>query len=275
MRFLRVLRGAVTDFWRQGSDSLAAALAFFSLLSFFPLIFLLFYGMGVVLRHHDASEVIINLLRGFLPSLGPDLAEEIRRVGGIDSVRWVLVMTAVWFGMQVFLQVEYAVNVIFGTSRKRHPLLSTAFSAALLCLVGILFFLSYLLTQVFGLMVVYAPSFARLDFAAVVTYRFLLSYLLPFAMVLVAVTGLYRFLPQKRPRWRHAFIGGLVFSFLLEVAKHLFSDYVLTLAVYSRMYGSLLVGVLFLLWIYYSAMLFLFGAAVVYQLETKGERRAS
>ena len=190
MTFFRVLRGAMAEFWRHGSDSLAAALAFFSLLSFFPLIFLLFYGMSIVLRHRDASEVIISLLRGFLPSLGPDLAEEIRRVGGIDSVRWVLVATAVWFGMQVFLQVEYAVNVIFGTPRKRHPLLSTAFSAALLCLVGLLFFLSYLLTQVFGLLVVYAPSFARLDFAAVATYQFLLSYLLPFAMVLVAVTGL-------------------------------------------------------------------------------------
>src|SRR5437016_6092061 len=133
MTFFRVLRGAVTEFWRHGADSLAAALAFFSLLSFFPLIFLLFYGMSVVLRHHDASEVVINLLRGFLPSLGPDLAEEIRRVGGIDSVRWVLVVTAAWFGMQIFFQVEYAVNVIFGTPRKRHPLLSTAFSAALLC----------------------------------------------------------------------------------------------------------------------------------------------
>jgi len=269
MTFVRLLRGAVVDFWRNGSDSLAAALAFFSLLSFFPLIFLLFYSMGMILNRQEASEVIIHLLRGFLPTLGPDLAEEIRRVGGIDSVRWVLVVTAMWFGMQVFFQVEYAVNVIFGTPRKRHPLLSTGFSAALLFLVGLLFFLSYLLTQVFGLMVIYAPSFARLDFAAVATYWFLLSYLLPFVMVLGAVTGLYRYLPQRRPRWRHAFIGGLVFSFLWEVAKHLFSDYVLTLALYSRMYGSLVVGVLFLLWIYYSAMLFLFGAALVHRLEFK------
>jgi len=42
--------------------------------------------------------------------------------------------------------------------------------------------------------------------------------------------------------------------------------------VYSRMYGSLLVVVLFLLWIYYSALLFLFGATIVHRLQTRRKR---
>jgi uncharacterized BrkB/YihY/UPF0761 family membrane protein len=36
---------------------------------------------------------------------------------------------------------------------------------------------------------------------------------------------------------------------------------------YDRMYGSLLVVVMFLLWVYYSASLFLYGAAVVHRLQ--------
>jgi membrane protein len=271
----RLLRGAVSDFRRHGCTSLAASLAFFSLLSFFPLIFVLLYGLSTVLRQQVGHELMLNFLNGFLPALGPDLAEEIKRVAGIEAVRWVIVVTAIWFGMQVFYEMDYAVNVVFGTQRKRHPLLSAAMSAALIGLVGLLLLLSYLVTQVLGLLVLYAPRMGKLDLAAVVAYRFLLSYLVPFAIVLIAVAGLYRYLPQRRPPWRHAFIGGLILAILWEMAKHLFSNYVTTLAVYSRLYGSLLFVVLFLLWIYYSATLFLFGAEIVHRLQQGRDRRSA
>jgi membrane protein len=185
----------------------------------------------------------------------------------MEAVRWVIVVTAIWFGMQVFYEMDYAVNVVFGTQRKRHPLLSAAMSAVLIGLVGLLLLLSYVVTQVLGFLVLYAPRMAKLDLAAVVAYKMLLSYLLPFGTVLIAVASLYRYLPQRRPSWRHALIGGLILAILWELAKHLFSNYVITLAVYSRLYGSLLFVVLFLLWIYYSATLFLFGAEIVHRLQ--------
>lgn len=265
--FFRLLRGAISDFRRHGCPSLAASLAFFSLLSFFPLIFVLLYALSTILRQEVGHELILNFLAGFLPALGPDLAEEIKRVAGIDAVRWIMVVTAIWFGMQVFYEMDYAVNVVFGTERKRHPLLSAAVSAALVGLVGLLFLFSYLVTQILGLLVLYAPRLAKLDMAAVVAHRFLLAYLFPFGIVLFAVTGLYRYLPQQHPSWRHALIGGFTLAILWEMAKHLFSNYVTTLAVYSRLYGSLLFVILFLLWIYYSAMLFLFGAEIVHRLQ--------
>lgn len=273
--FFRLLRGAVSDFRRHGCTSLAASLAFFSLLSFFPLVFVLLYGLSTVLRQPVGHELMLNFLNGFLPALGPDLAEEIKRVAGMEAVRWVIVVTAIWFGMQVFYEMDYAVNVVFGTQRIRHPLLSAAMSAVLIGLVGLLLLLSYLVTQILGLLILYAPRMGQLDLAAVVAYRFLLSYLLPFTIVLIAVAGLYRYLPQRRPLWRHALIGGLILAILWEMAKHLFSNYVTTLAVYSRLYGSLLFVVLFLLWIYYSATLFLFGAEIVHRLQQGRDRRSA
>ena len=68
-------------------------------------------------------------------------------------------------------------------------------------------------------------------------------------------------------RWSEAFTGALFLAVLWELAKHLFSNYVLNLSVYGRMYGSLLAVVFFLLWMYYSAALFLFGAALVHRLQ--------
>jgi membrane protein len=275
MAFLRVLGGAASDFRRHGCTSLAASLAFFTLLSFFPLVFLLLYGIGFfVSQERIGYEFLLNFLQGFLPNLGAQLAEEIKRVASEEIVRWFVLLTFVWFGMLVFYEMDYAINVVFEVAHQRHPFISTIVSIVLLGLVGLLLILSYVVTQVFGLLVLYAPRIGGIDWIAVIANYFLLSYLVPFLLVLMAVTCLYRYVPHRRPAWRHAIVGGLILALLWELAKHLFSLYVQDLTVYSRMYGSLLVVVLFLLWVYYSASLFLFGAAVVHRLQVRKMKAA-
>ncbi|TAJ32244.1 MAG: YihY/virulence factor BrkB family protein [Nitrospirae bacterium] len=266
----RLLYGAAVDFRRHGCSSLAASLAFFALLSFFPIVFLLLYIIGFfVSQDRIGYDFLLNFLQGFLPTLGADLAAEVKRVAGEQIVRWVVFLAFVWFGMLVFHEVDYAINVVFESPRKRHPLISTAISIALLGLVEGLMILSYLVTQVLRLLVDYAPRIGGIDLVAIAAHKFLLSYVLPFALVLAAVTCLYRYLPTKRPAWREAAVGGVVLALLWEFAKHLFSTYVQHLSVYGRMYGSLLMVVLFLLWVYYSAALLLFGAGIVHRLQAK------
>ena len=63
MAILRLLRGAAADFRDHGCASLAASLAFFSLLSFFPVIFVVLYAMSAVLRQHD-----LGLILDFVPN---------------------------------------------------------------------------------------------------------------------------------------------------------------------------------------------------------------
>lgn len=264
--------GAVSDFRRHGCSSLAASLAFFALLSFLPIVFLLLHGVSFFLRLDEfGSDQLLNFLQGFLPSLGQDLAAEMERVAGEQVSHVVVLLTFAWFGLQVFYEVDYAVNVVFEVPRQRNPLITTAISVALLGLVGALFVLSYVVTQILDLVVLYTPGFGETSSLAAATYEFLLSYTLPFLLVLGAVTCLYRYVPRSRPRWGDAAVGGLVLAVLWEGAKHLFSTYVPSLTVYSRIYGSLLVVVLFLLWVYYSAALLLFSAAIVHRLQVRRE----
>jgi membrane protein len=268
--FVRLLGGAFSDFRRHGCTSLAASLAFFSLLSFFPLVYLVLYGIGfVVSQDRIGQEFLVNFIQGFLPDLGADLVQEIKRLASEQIVQWVFFFTFGWFGLLVFYETDYAINVVFEVPRQRHPLMTTMISVVLLGLAGVLLILSYVVTQVLWMLVQSAPRMASIDVAAVVAYEFLLSYLSPFLLVLIGGTCLYRYLPQRRPAWRHAIVGALVLAFLWELAKHLFTNYLQSMSVYSRMYGSLLVVVLFLLWVYYSALLFLFGATIVHRLELR------
>ncbi len=275
MVFLRALRGATIDFFHHGCGTLAASLAFFTLLSLFPMVFLLLNAVGFFFsQDRIGHEHLITFIQGFLPNIGANLVEELERVAREQVVQWIVLLTFGWFATLVFYEVEYAVQVVFRSTNKRNPLISTLRSVVLLVLAGILLLLSVLVTQIINLVVSLAPQIGDLPVVLGAASQFLLAYLLPFVLLLTAVTCLYKYLPHRRPSWQDAFIGGLFLALLWELAKHLFSTYVQNLSVYGRMYGSLLAVVLFLLWIYYSAALFLFGAALVRRLHMVAERRS-
>ena len=201
------------------------------------------------------------------------LADEVRRVSGEPIVGWGAALASLWFSGLVFYEVDYAIHVVFETARTRNALVSKLISVALLGLVQALMIASYAITQVSDVIASYAPRMGGIDVMAVAANQFLLGVVLPFAFILVTVTCIYRYLPKHRPTWQQAFAGGLVLALLWELAKHLFSAYVQDLTVYyDRMFGSLLVVVMFLLWVYYSASLFLYGAAVVHRLQAMGEK---
>ena len=268
MHVVRFLSEAITSFLRHGCPSLAAALAFFSLLSLFPLVFLLLYGVGFLVSQNVIGEqFMLSFLKGFLPSLGERLAEELHRISSLDSVRWIVLLSFFWFGGLVFYELDYALNVVFQSTQKRHPLISTAISIALLGSTGLLLFTSYVATQAIAFLTAYAPRLWGLDLVALAAHDFHLTYTLPFALAFLTVSLLYRLVPRRRPRWRDAMAGALTFGLLWVAAKLLFINYGDFATVYARLYGSLLEVVLLLLWVYYSAGLLLFGGIIAHNLK--------
>ncbi|MCC6141554.1 MAG: YihY/virulence factor BrkB family protein [Nitrospira sp.] len=268
MRAIRFILGILKTFQRQGCASLAASLAFFSLLSLFPLVFLLLYGVSFLVSQDVIGEqFLLSFLKGFLPSLGERLAEELHRISVLESVRWAVFLSFAWFGALVFYELDYALNVVFESTWKRHPLISTAISVALLGATQLLLIVSYVATQITNFLTGYIPQLWGLDLVALAAHDFLLTYTVPFGLAFLMVTGLYRFVPRRRPAWREAMIGGITFGLLWVAAKLLFVTYSGYATVYVRLYGSLLEIVLMLLWIYYSSVLLLFGAIVAHKLQ--------
>lgn len=268
MQIVRFLRDLARSFLRHGCASLAASLAFFSLLSLFPLVFLLLYGLSFVVNQDViGAQVILNALKGFLPSMGEHVVTELQRVSALETVRWAVFLTFVWFGTLVFYELDYALNVVFESTWKRHPLISTAIAVASLGVTGLVLILSYVATQAINFLTAYAPRLWGLDLLALAAHDLSLTYTLPFSLAFLVVTGLYRFVPRRRPQWREAMIGALTFSLLWVAAKLLFALYSTYATVYGDLYGSLLEVILTLLWFYYSAALLLIGAEVAHRLQ--------
>jgi len=84
----------------------------------------------------------------------------------------------------------------------------------------------------------------------------------------------YRYVPRRRPRQSAALVGAIVSALLWEVAKQLFRLYIRRVGVYDQIYGPLAVLVAFVMFVYYTCIVFVFGAAYVASLDTRRAGRS-
>ena len=91
--------------------------------------------------------------------------------------------------------------------------------------------------------------------------------ILLFDVALFAVV--YRYVPTRRVEWGSVLAGSLATALLWEVAKELFRLYIEDVGVYSAVYGSLGVTIAMMMWIYYTAIVFVLGAVLIRVLEER------
>lgn len=92
-------------------------------------------------------------------------------------------------------------------------------------------------------------------------------------VTVAAFTLLYYLVPGRRVELRHALVGGLVAGVLFELAKRGFALYVSRMSNFTMVYGTFAAIPVFLLWVYLSWMLTIFGAIVTAMLPDYGRMR--
>ena len=87
------------------------------------------------------------------------------------------------------------------------------------------------------------------------------SRLIPWFLIFVALLGIYRWVPNTSVRWREAVWGAAVSAIGWELAQRGFSWYLTSgFASYRLVYGSLGAVIAFMLWLYVTALVVLYGA---------------
>ena len=106
--------------------------------------------------------------------------------------------------------------------------------------------------------------------------------LVPFVLVIAAFTFFYMFIPNARVRFAPALVGGVAGGVLWQTAGWAFALFVASSTRYSAIYSSFAVLVLFLIWLYVSWLILLFGADISFYVQhpeylyaTPGEPRLS
>jgi membrane protein len=105
------------------------------------------------------------------------------------------------------------------------------------------------------------------------TVEYVLGRLVAFTFVAAMFFALYKFLPNRKIRWRTALLAAVFTSTMFEVAKNVFTAYVAEFNPGSVYTGTLYALVIIVFWVYYAAMIFILGGEVGQVYELRRVRR--
>jgi YihY family inner membrane protein len=266
-------------------------LTFDALLAAVPFILLLLVGLTHLaqLVTHQPEPDTAHLFHRFLPahSGAPGDRDPLgvveRLLTGITRNRGQVSLYAapafLWFSTRLFAGIRTSLNDIYDVSLRpsRHRafivnfLLAKLRDAAMVIATLFLFLGNTLLTT--GLAILEArgtASVPQLRFFVSTLGRILGQFLaFGFSVSLFYVT--YGYASVRRLPWRTALLAATFTALLFEVAKRLYALYLANFASMEGLSGDANLGaiVLFILWIYYTAIVFLLGAVVAETWELK------
>jgi membrane protein len=257
---------ALKKFNRDNGFFLSSGIAFNILINLIPFIMLLLALVGAYL--YDDQGVLDHIriyFRDVAPALDPKVMENLtdfmqnRRFVGILGFLGLL-----WFSTWVFDSLRIALNIVFRVEKSRGILRGIGIDLLMILLAGILLLVSMILSSVVTFLQGYQ---GQIPVAIGPTIQWILKYLLPFFLTYCMFFLIFKIIPNKKIHFKSALQAALFTGLLWELAKHLFTWYVLHLAQYSIFYGSFSTLVIFVLWVYYSSTILVVGGEFTYFLE--------
>lgn len=259
---LAVWRGIV-GIYNSNDLTFASSIAYYALLSLFPFFLLAFSILGSITANEAERADILGFVLRYFPrqfefvTTQLDALQQARLRLGIAGS-----LLMIWAAMGVFSAITSAVNHAWGVEKQpnyfKHKLIAfLMLVAASLLLLG-------------GLLLVSAVNVVEARWFAAVAIRMRgLSPLRHFAVnwattgVFIAVVGLiFYFVPNAKVRFRDVWVGAIITGLLWRGALFGFSWYVRDMSRYRNVHGSIAAVVVFLVWVYISAVLLLFGVEI-------------
>jgi membrane protein len=266
------LRGAVSRFFAADGFLLGAGLAFFFLVTMIPLTLLGVSAAGFVLTADRATHEVVDQLTRNFPVYRREITQtivhivEARRASGLLGT-----VSLIFFSTPLFGAARLVMHRLLGVKAAPSFLRNLLRDAVMVVSLSVLLFAATVATWTFG----WVEDFILEPMG--VTSPWLEAGTLAFGFLLgVAMFGLgYRYLPLRPVRTGTALAGGLLASLLWEIAKRLFRLYVRKLGLYHQIYGPLGVLIAFVMFVYYTAVVFVLGGCYVAALESRRRSAAS
>lgn len=262
----QIVNDTIDEFSEDRGDLVAAALAFYTLLAIAPLIIIAVAIAGVILGQGAARAEVIGVLDN---AMGAEAArtvqqwvEQASEAGGVASVvgAILLLFTASRLGAQL----RSALNLVWNVDVE----IAKTFKATVSGYVERRLFAFALVLAAGPLLVVVFVSRALLSgvedvFLAHLGFGGALAQLTQLAMSIVLVAALtaatFRFVPDTRVGWSAIWRGALITSVLFNLGNLAVGLYLARAGVVAA-YGAAGSAVVVLLWLYFSAQMFLYGA---------------
>ena len=258
----KLLVDATLSFIDDEALSRGAAIAFYAVTSLAPVLLIVIAIAGLVFGREAAQDAISGQFSGLMGGQAADVLQSViasastKSSGIIATISGIAMLIVAASG--VFAEMQAALNTIW-KSRGRETALSRLIRARVtsLGLVAALGFLLVVSLVISAGLTALSNYLNRMPVGTSILFglNFVVSWLL-FALLFAAI---YKMLPDRMLQWRDVIVGALMTSLLFNIGKTVIGWYIGSSAIASS-YGAAGELIILLLWVYYSAQIFLFGA---------------
>lgn len=252
---------------------LAAALAYYTMFSIGPLLFLMLLIAGAIFGEDAVKQALHQQISSMLGDKAGDTIQSMmtaRKIGGSAITTIIGIVTLLFGATGVFGELQDSLNTIFGVEAKPGAgiwayLRKRFLSVAMVLGLGFLLLISMVLTTAAEAASTMLSSILKVPPAMVAGFSAVVTYI----VVVIFFALLFKYLPDVKVRWKPILIGALVTGALFTVGKFGLSMYLGKQAT-SSSYGAAGSVVVILLWVYYASVIMFLGAEFtkVYAKET-------
>lgn len=243
------------------ASPLAAGIAYYSLLSLFPLILGFIALLGMILPLGSIQDELFNFFESSFPGSAAFLERNITNIIHLRSTLGVLSLVLLfWSGSSMFGAVSRAINRAWGIRFQQEPPFykRKPRDFAIMFGIGILLILSIVTTTVFTILS--GKNLPGMGIALSIG-----AGLLAFLLNLIIFLFLYRYIPYTKTSWGNIWPGALLAAMLFEIAKSLFTLYLGHFANYDVIYGPVGSVIVLLVWVYICAFILILGAELSFE----------
>ena len=264
--WLGILGAAMQNWLASQAFIYAAALAFFTVFSIAPILVVVVTLVGLVMGERAVEGQIFEQLEG---AIGPEAAGVVQTAvinsqidqSGIWPALIGMAATAVG-ATTVFAQMQASLNQIWGVAPRPSAssiwvfIKSRLLSLTVVLAIGFTLMVSLVLSVALRAIMAFAEGWLPVPGWAMVGLELSLSLL----VVTLLFAAMFKILPDVLVSWREVLLGAFITAVLFTVGRSLIAIYLAYTATASA-YGAAGSLALLLLWVNYSSMILLFGAA--------------
>ncbi len=266
INYFKIATDALREFTKNDPLRMAGATAFFTTFALPPILLIIIQVLGLVIDPRNIGEqLFIQLSENLGRATTLQVIETLRAFRKM-SQNWLVTILGFVFLLFVattlFKIIKNSLNQIWKIKvvRKQNfvvTIKSRMISVLVILVAGILF-ITGIITE--GMQAYLGDIIGKFVPAIRFYFTGVLNYIFSLILVTIWITLLFRYLPDGRPQWRVALVGGFVTSILFNFGKYALR-YLLPKSNISNFYGASGSIVLLLLFVFYSALILYYGAS--------------
>ena len=242
----------------------AAAIAYYVILSFFPLILLLIALNSAFIQSVEAQSQILQWAKDYLPGSEQIVMANIQHlIKASETVGYVGTAILLWSATLVFAGFAQNINMAWTAATSRHFLVDRFIGLLTISVVVVFLMIVMVVTTIVDAVPRLFPGFFTTFIVRANRFQHMFIQFMPVITIFALLILFYKYIPNCKVFWREAIVASSFSGIAMLVTKSAFVWY-LTQGPnsYSLVYGSLGTVVAFMLWIYLSSCIILIGGHI-------------